>query len=224
MPLYYIYLLPLATSAIAGLTTLRLAWPKTFRLFAVFLATTFTVEVIAFLWSYQFHHSAWWTYSSNNIWLYNLYLIPQYLFYFYFFSGTIRMPWIRKAALVLSAIYVFVAIQNLFYYRKLFVVDGNTIITANLIVIAFTMIYFIQLMRANTVIKLSRQPMFWIAAGAFIFHLGSLPCFMLYKYISIEDSVLATSLFRIIVMLNCVMYIFYSTAFLCTRKFPTPPS
>ena len=224
MIFYYIYLAPLTLSVLSSLSMLRLDWPKPFKLFSAFLTLTLIVELSAFLWSYSLHKTSWWNFSPNNIWIYNSYLIPQYLFYIYFFSKTVGVRWMSKTGLYIGIGYFLVATQNLLFIQKLFLVNYITIILANFIIVFFTLIYFIQLMKAKEVIRLSRQPLFWIAAGSFIFHLGSLPCFILYNYISAGNSLLATSLFRIIIMLNCIMYLLYSIAFLCTKRFQMSPS
>ncbi len=224
MLFYYIYLLPLCFSVLSSLNILRLDWPKHFKLFSIFLTTTFSVEIVALLWSLYWHQTPWWHFPANNIWIYNLYLVPQYLFYFYFFSSMLTSQTIKKLSGFIGGAFVIIALINLFLRHQLFRVDAVTIVIANFIMVFYTIAYFMQLLKASSVERLSRQPLFWIAAGAFIFHIGNLPCFMLFNYISAINAPLATSLFRIITTLNCVMYTLYSIAFLCTRRFQTIPS
>lgn len=221
MNLYHIYLFPMLLSFLSSLTTYRLDWPKPYKLFCIFLLLTLSVEITAILWMKQLYKTEWWTFTQNNLWLYNTYLIPQYLFYIYFFASNDSRQWLKPLSIITAIAYFCFSMINLVYFQRLFVVNYATIIMANFIVILFSVNYFISLMKAKTVLKLSAQPMFWIAAGAFVFHLGSLPCFILYNYISSNNSALATSLFIIIVILNCIMYSFYTVAFLCTKKFPT---
>ncbi len=224
MNLYHIYLLPLAFASLSSLSTLRLDWPKPFRLFCPFLFATLLVEIFAIAWSKGLHTTSWWNFSRNNLWIYNIYLVPQYLFYIYFFSKNLRSPRFRITGFCLAILYTFFTVYNLVWQQGLFVINYMTIILANFIVILFVVLYFIQLMKAKIVLRLSRQPLFWISTGAFIFHLGCLPCFILYNYVSSMDEILATSLFRIIVILNFIMYTLYSIAFLCTKKYPMLPS
>lgn len=223
MSLYHIYLIPILLSFLSSLTTYRLDWPKPYKFFCIFLIITLAVEAAAILWMKQLYQTEWWNFSQNNLWIYNTYLIPQYLFYIYFFAANDSRLWVKRLSFLIAITYFIFSITNLIIFQGLFVVNFATIIFANFIVILSSVNYFVGLMKAKTVIRLSTQPIFWIAAGAFIFHLGSLPCFILYNYISSNNSALATSLFIIIVILNCLMYSFYTVAFLCTKKFPTSP-
>ena len=222
--LYYFYLLPLFLSFLSSLSSFRLDWPKPFRWFCIFLLATLTTEIFAVLWKYQLHHTSWWNYSFNNLWIYNLYLLPQYLFYIYFFSSIVNLRFVKVLRFPMAFLLCSVAAVDLFWGRQLFLVNYFTIITANFIVIFFSVSYFVQLMRASGVIRLAREPAVWISIGAFIFHLGSLPCFILLNYLSSGNVVLSLSLFRIIIVLNTLMYTLYSIAFICTKKFPTQPS
>lgn len=223
IPFDLVYLLPLLVSAITSLNAFRLGWPVAMKLFSVFLFTTLSVEIFAVLWKYQWHSTRWWDYSPNNLWLYNIYLFPQYMFYIYFFNETLKLKSIKSYVTIIAVLFGLLSLSNLLFVQRLFSIDYFTIIAANLIMIFFSILYFILLMKAETVVKLSVQPLLWISIGTFIFHLGSLPCFILYNSIFSENMAVASSLFRIIVSLNFIMYFFYAIAFICTKIYPKSP-
>lgn len=218
--LYYVYILPLLVGCLSSLKAFRLDWPRPFRWFSVFLFLTLFIELFALAWKYELFSTRWWHYSRNNLWIYNIYLIPQYFFYIYFFSRTTEVIWIRKNGPYIAWAYAIGATLNLVFGQGPDLVNYFTILVANFIVFLFSMAYFVHLMRDKVVVRLSKEPMVWISIGAFVFHLGSLPCFILLNYISFENIVLALSLFRIIIILNTLMYLSYSIAFLCTRRYP----
>lgn len=223
IPFDLIYILPLFLSAIVGLKTFRLQWPFAMKGFSVFLITTLIVELFAISWKYGLCQTKWWHYTPNNLWIYNIYLLPQYLFYIYFFSNRIQQPLYKYIVPIIAVAYLTLTLINLLFIQGLFAVNYISIIAANLIMIFFSISYFISLLKAESVVRLSKQPLVWIAVGAFIFHLGSLPCFVLYNSIFSENMVIASSLFRIIISLNFIMYLTYAIAFLCTQKYPTSP-
>src|SRR5258705_12717203 len=102
---YYIYLVPMLLSAIFGLNTFRQKWPLPFRLFSVFVAVTLCMELFAMWWNVTLHATKYWHYNASNLWLYNFYLIPQYLFYLYFFYTVLWDEKSKQALKLMSILY-----------------------------------------------------------------------------------------------------------------------
>lgn len=224
IPFELIYLITMSLSAITSLNAFRLGWPLALKLFSVFLFVTLSVELFAVSWKYQLYHTPWWHYNKSNLWLYNSYLIPQYLFYIFFFSRITKLPKAGLLSVLLFVGYGLLGLGNLLFVQGFHTVNYFTIIAANLIMIFFCINYFITLMKADTVVRLRTQPMFWITVGAFIFHLGSLPCFVLYNAIFEKNMAVASFWFiATITVSNFIMYLFYAIAFLCTLKYPKSP-
>ncbi|MBO9573379.1 MAG: hypothetical protein J7497_14400, partial [Chitinophagaceae bacterium] len=80
----FLYLIPLALSAVISLKAFRLSWPRAFQLFSIFLIGTLLVELFAVNWKSWMYETTWWSYANSNIWVYNIYYLPSYLVYYIF--------------------------------------------------------------------------------------------------------------------------------------------
>ena len=217
--LYYIYLLPLFLGAIVSLRSFRLNWPLPYKYFSFFLLSVLTIELFATAWKYFLHNTPWWHYSVYNIWIYNCFLIPQYLFYLFFFYLVLKSKVTRKIILLLVIFYTIFSIVNIFFVQTPHAVKINVIIAGDIIVIYLTISFFIQLLKDPELINLVYEPLVWISIGAFIFHLGNLPYFMFINTLNRINLSLSLSLFKIVLILNTLMYSFFTISFLCKPNY-----
>lgn len=211
----HIYIIPLFLSMLFSLKSIRLKWPVQYRIFAVLLICVSIVELFALLWKYWLFDIGNQHYSDSNLWLYNSFLIPQYLLYMATYYKVIKSFTIRKAILVTGFFFALFAIFNFFYFQPIDTVNSYTIIFACLIVILLTAAYFEQLIKEKDIIRLTTHPMAWISLGAFIYHTACLPYMITLNYLIANNVSLAVTLFYIYLGLNCIMYSLYSIAYLC---------
>lgn len=215
---YYIYMIPMLLSAIFAVRTLRQKWPQPFPAFAVFLVVTLCVELLATWWNVSLYKTAYWQYKPTNLWLYNFYLIPQYLFYLYYFYTLLHSPRARRAIGLAAIGYALLGTVNYGWGQGPHTIDSYTIILAYLLVIGCSILFFNQSVHTQDVYKLSASPAIWITAGMFFFHFCSLPCFIFANYLNVKDPVVSLSFFYAIQFFNIVMYTFYLIAFLCKPR------
>jgi hypothetical protein len=212
---YYIYIIPMLLSAIFAVRSIRQKWPQPFRAFALFLIVTVSVELFALWWNVSLHKTRYWRYNASNLWLYNFYLIPQYLFYLYFFYKMLNRTGAKKVIRVTAVLYAILATVNYCLVQGPHAINSYTIIMAYLTVISFSVLFFNQTVNTKEVFKLNASPAIWITAGIFFFHFCSLPCFIFSNYLNINNPALSLSLFYAIQFFNIVTYTFYLIAFLC---------
>jgi hypothetical protein len=214
---HYIYLIPLLLSVIVSLKAFRNKWAKSYRLFSIFLMVTLIVELLAISWKLFLHQTAYWGYANSNLWIYNLYLAPQYLFYFIFFSSVLDSKLLRTIKKPTIIIYVFTGVFNIIFIQRINQLNTYTIILGSGLVLIGSLSYFIQEFNRKVPALVSKQPLFWIALGSFMFHTVSLPYFIMINYLSKVNLPMAISLFNILLALNVLMYLFYLIAFLCNN-------
>ena len=179
------------------------------------------MELFAVSWKFWLHDTSWWHLPKRNLWVYNLYYIPQYLLYYVFFykaTGGGSPP--KKIFQAICLVTFLGGLCNLIFVQGLHELDTYTIILGSLGVIFFCFNYFRlegwQFERR----KPGSDPALWIVAGALLFHLAALPYFVWINYLSRHNVKLALTLFMIILFLNILMYSMYLIAFLCSRPFP----
>ncbi len=217
--IYYIYIIPIFLSAISSLQAFRLKWPFSYRLFSIFLFAVLIVELFAILWKdYLFlYKDTFGSFSPNNMWLYNIFFIPQYLFYFWFFSSVIRTRLINRIMKVVLTFFAGFATVNIIAIQGLFTANTFTLVAACLIMLSLIITYFFKLIRQPQIIQLHKEPLVWISLGAFLFHLGCLPFFIWFNDLVTASLEKAYFFMGITVVLNSIMYLSYSIAFLWNK-------
>ena len=213
----HIYIIPLFVSAALGLRCIRLRWPTPYITFSILVLSVFFVEVLAILWKYHIIGIPNHPWSSSNLWIYNVFLLPQYLLYMALYYQVIRSAAIRKIIIALAVFYTVFALLNIFYIQHINNIDSLTLAVSSGIVIFLTIAYFEQLRKEEQLIRLTTHPMVWISLGAFIFHTANLPYLIGLNYLIHTNLPLAIALFYIFLALNCIMYTLYSVALLCPR-------
>ncbi|WP_431294140.1 hypothetical protein [Pedobacter sp. P26] len=217
---HFLYLLPLTVSAIISIKALIREWAIPFKWFSVFLLATMVVEWLAVGWKLFFHQGPYWDFPKSNLWIYNLYIIPEYLFYLVFFCKMLESQKIKKAMWPFGLLYFLFAVINVGFVQGLAKLNTYTIIFGGLITVVLSSAYFLQELNRKNPQLVHKQPLFWIATGVLVFHSVSLPNFIFMNYLSRTNLPLAIALFNILLVLNILMYSFYLIAFLCHKPIP----
>lgn len=217
---HFIYLAPLLTGALISLKSFRFQWPGAYKWFSVFLIGTACMELAAVAWKLQLHQTAYWNFSNSNLWIYNGYFLPEYLFYFFFYSSVLDDTWLKKGRLTFAILHSAFALLNLCIFQGPRQLNTYTIIIGNLVVLGCALLYFRQELLRKVPRNLNADALFWISLGAVLFHTVSLPYFICINYLSRTNLPMAIALFNILLMLNIVLYSCYLTAFLCHNPSP----
>jgi hypothetical protein len=176
------------------------------------------MELFAISWKLWLHDTGGWHYSKANTWIYNVYYIPEYLFYFLFYYYAPIFKVIRQSFyLTMSVVFLCGSALNLFFIQGFFQLDTYTIVAGNIGVLIMTLMYFIWELKHGQPKGITQSPLFWISIGAFIFHMASLPYFVFINYLSRNNLPLAIGLFNILLVLNIFMHSMYLAAFLCKQ-------
>jgi hypothetical protein len=214
--LQHIYILPLFISMLLSLKSFRLSWPAPYKIFSLLLICISVIEIFALLWKYILYNNVGYGgFSNSNIWLYNCFLVPQYLLYLYVYHQVIKSKLLKRTILIAGVVYSLFTLVNILFFQSINSINSFPIIAASIIILFLTSGYFEQLRKEKEIMRLTSQPMVWISLGAFIFHAANLPYIISLNYLIHNNIPLAIALFYIYLGLNCIMYTFYSIAFLC---------
>ena len=211
----HLYMIPVIVSAILSLKSFRGRWPRAYQLFSLMLCAICCIEAVAITWSIYLVHLPGWPWGSSNLWLYNLFLIPQYLLYMRVYYLESRSNRIKRIILVSACVFTAFAIFNMGWLQGFNNIDSYTLTLASAIVIFMTVTWFNQLLHDKVIHRLGRHPLVWISAGAFIFHATDLPFMLSLNYLVRHNVSLAVLLFYVFDGLNFLMYTLYTIAFLC---------
>ncbi len=198
-----IYVLTVALAFLSSLIQFRRDRPLHLNVFAILLAITFAIELSVLI------------NRKENAWLYNAFILPEFMTYAWFFYRIIQLKKTRKA------IFLFFIFFPIFWFITIYLKYGFKTFNSNIIVVGafFTVFmsisYYYQLLASEKLVKLSKHTEFWIATGMMIFYSCQLPFFGLLNYLYTYHKVLAGKLVFVLQGADAVMYLLFTYAFLC---------
>lgn len=157
--------------------------------------------------------------SHNNVWLYNIVSIVEFLFYFFFFHSVYRVSTARKVMLILIPVYLAAALLNIFLVQGKAVFHTYSYMAGCLFVIAGSIYYFLELFRYPQTGSIMRDPAFWITTALLFYYICVLPIFGIVNYISSIPKRVGYTLVFINQFSNIILYSLFTLAFLCKLSF-----
>lgn len=155
----------------------------------------------------------------NNVLLYNLVSIGEFLFYFFFYYSVYRVSSAKKAMLFLMPVYLVAALVNIFFIQGKDSFHTYGYMAGCLFVIAGSIYYFLELFRYPQSGSIVRDPAFWIASALLFYYTCVLPVFGILNYISSKSVRVNNILIFINEVSNIILYSLFTLAFLCKLSF-----
>lgn len=208
--IYNIYLIILAISFGCSLVSFKRQYPNHLKLFSIFIGLSLITELAAFLMPKI-------TGVNNNMQIYNLYRLPEFICVTLFFKMIIPNKYVQWFIICSWVIYPLFWAWYLFIATELGVWSG---VLANIIGvygILLSVIYLYRLYLADEMVSIKRNAEFWIAVGILFFEATSTPTFGVLLYLTQKDAKRALELVPMLTVFNIVMYIIFIYAFLCRK-------
>jgi hypothetical protein len=157
-------------------------------------------------------------YKVKYIFIYHAYIPFEYAMLAYFFyvnssSGVFKkFIFYSVPAFVLSSAYISIYVV---YLDKLPVLNFNF---EGILLICWSLITLFSI-QPTANLSITRLPVFWVCVGILIFHPGIFLFNGVYDHIRRRNPVLADELHQLTNLnLNCIMYICFSIAFICSNR------
>ncbi|MEO1054722.1 MAG: hypothetical protein AAFX87_29085 [Bacteroidota bacterium] len=219
LSLQYMYLIPMVISAWLSLRVFKRNWAWSFKVFSVLLLLTCLVEFFAIWWKLDLYTTAYWDYSSSNLWIYNAFVSVRHLLLLGWFYGFMRTERERNWVKWSVPPFIIFGIINYAFIQTPHLVNTYSIVLANAITILLAIYFFRMVLLHKEIINLTKSAEVWIALGTFLYYSGTLPFFIAFNYFITEKPSIASSYLVINDVLNLVMYTTYAIAFLCKPHF-----
>lgn len=151
--------------------------------------------------------------NVRTIGLSNTWFLVNSFFYLLFYFFMIESTFKKKIILILiSLFFIFTCIR--FYYQDFlthyFVYSW---IVGQLFIVIAIMIYFIELLNGDKILKIQKSLFFWISIGVLFFNIGLLPVFVIGELIDWQG------IFDyIILVLNIMLSLCFITGFIVSKK------
>jgi hypothetical protein len=191
----------LLTATIASLARWKRFISSAFRLFPFYLLVVVGIEIVVHLSSI----------SSLDKQMYSLFDIVTYLFFTFWFYKILKED---KKVLALGILYVLSLVISLTLedLNKELQIQSSV---GTIMMFVLSIMYYINLLKSDNVVAFSKLPSFWIVTGILIFNLAYLPITF---SLSADFLPSGNVVYLILVIVNVVLYGFYTIAFLCPQK------
>lgn len=152
----------------------------------------------------------------------NFYIVGSTILYFYIYFRLIPLgKKLRRVFKIISFIIIGLVLANYFFFQGPTHINTLSVIFQQLFTILLSCGLLFSLSMNEKYFILFEETAFWIAAGLFIFSLGTLVIFGLYQYIRINHLTIRNKNLYSFLMpfLNVILYSSYAYAFyLCSKK------
>jgi len=139
----------------------------------------------------------------------------QFIFFFWLFYQWFQPRNEKRWPLAGAAIYFISLLTELLYFgeRKLWFLSFSYT-TGNIVLLLLTLLFFYNFMNSDEILKYKNSMMFWVSLGLLFFYLGSLPFFGLWNTLATGYPNVFNQYWMVQMGLNCLMYLFFSIAFI----------
>lgn len=202
---------------------------KPTKILGYFLLITYLVESLGdipnIIYRYESLHFLMETFLSNNFWLYNPYLIINFLVLIHYFKLQLRNAKLIKMIDVLMIIYLIGCITNLIFSNDFFTTNSPfTFVLGSLFLLNVIFLYYFKVLKSSKLLIITKEISFYISIGTVIFYLCTTPIVIYFNYFDSFTSAFGKLSSFILVATNIFMYSTFSIAFVWLANKKKPPS
>ena len=200
----------MSLSILSGLTVFAQANSPTYlKIFPFFLLLTLINELVA---GYLINQGEFTTE------LYNFYNVVHFGFYIFLLSKILKNPYAQKVVLYILIGYLVFSIGNLLFFQSIHTYNSITYALGCLLVVSLCIYYFFELFRQKYLVRLTREPSFWIVTGLLFYFTCSFPLLASINFMAKVPEIIINNLQTLIQLMNILLYSLYTVAFLCRIK------
>lgn len=203
-------LIPAVISLLISIIFYKSLKPSWLRLFTWFLLFSFLISIAGYFYSFYL--------KKGNHFIFNIYLLVQFIFYFGIFYKTFQAKKLKAFTLVASISFLIYLLISFIFLNGFHRFNSLGFTIGSVLTILFCLLYFGTLFKADGLINYFKIPMFWIATGILFFFVGN------FLYLSFLNYILENNLDSegniydfIIITLNLLLYCFFSIGFLSNQ-------
>ncbi|WP_420387576.1 hypothetical protein [Roseivirga sp.] len=148
----------------------------------------------------------------NNLAVYNVYAVIQFIFVTRIYYKALQGDVIRKGLDLITILFTLFAVINLIWIQSINSFNTNIIVSSFFFYVALAIVFFYQKLSTAKDVALERNPMFWLNSGMLIYNSGAFLLFVFVNHvITASDDVVMAS-WRLNAVLSIIQICFYSVA------------
>jgi hypothetical protein len=188
----------LAIAVPIGFLATRRKDPLYLRLLPFYLLITLLVEMFGQLTNKS---------GQNNLVMFNLFSVLEFMFYTYFFKIVIPGVTIKRITQIIFWLLPSICLINIFFIQGPTVFHTYTYALACMVMITLGITYFYRTFLNTEKLNLLREPAFWISVGIIFFFVASVSILGVFNYISTLPRDLRSLLKAIFLWVNAFFYV-----------------
>jgi len=207
---FIIGLIPVLISLLISIIFYKRLKPSWLRLFTWFLLFSMLISITGYFYSFYL--------KTGNHFIFNLYLLVQFLFYFGIFYKTFQTKKLKTFTLFVSICFLIYLLINFIFLDGFHTFNSLAFTIGSVLTILFCLLYFGALFNADGFINYFKIPMFWIATGILFFFVGNFLYLSFLNYILENNLDSGGNIYEVIIItLNLLLYCFFSIGFLSNQ-------
>jgi len=207
---FIIGLIPVLISLLISIIFYKRLKPSWLRLFTWFLLFSMLISITGYFYSFYL--------KTGNHFIFNLYLLVQFLFYFGIFYKTFQTKKLKTFTLFVSICFLIYLLISFIFLDGFHTFNSLAFTIGSVLTILFCLLYFGALFNADGFINYFKIPMFWIATGILFFFVGNFLYLSFLNYILENNLDSGGNIYEVIIItLNLLLYCFFSIGFLSNQ-------
>lgn len=203
--------IPLLIALIVSLIIYNRPEQQWFRLFPLFLLSTFIFQTGGYLYSLI-------TRQSNHF-IFNCYLLVEYLFYLTLFYNCVNRKLFKKIIGLLGLSFLLLYFYHIVILNQFFFYDTISKNYGQLLTLICCCLYLAELLMTDELLNYFKIPMFWITTGIMVASVGHFMYISFFNYILSHHLDPDGYLFGVIsTTLSVIEYGFFTIGFLCKKR------
>lgn len=149
----------------------------------------------------------------NNSYLYHLYSLIEVALFLQYIRQLTSKNWIFN---IVFPTYTIFWLINLLFWEHYLEYNSNSSGVAAIVIIFFSLYYFMRLTQSDEIMTFQRSPAFWIVTGFLIYALPTIFVVITYKYPGLLSPAIEEITFDFRNVLNIIKFILITTGVLCS--------
>lgn len=155
---------------------------------------------------------------TRNLYVFHLLTPIQYALYALVFFKTLQDRKLQRFILLSIPLFFLAALLITFYLQPPSEFNAYTSSMKNVLLACWVLLYYKEVFTGLRIIRLSREPMFWVSTGLLFYSLGSFFLYGLMNHLLVKSYEIAHMLYYFSEFLGYILYITISIAFLFARR------
>lgn len=160
--------------------------------------------------------------NKSNAIIYNIYYVVNFTFLLSVYRNFTISKTYKKCINIFIITYWITCIINLFYEDCLTEPQIIPYILASSFLIVSILMYFIEILKSEQILNITKNLLFWISIGLLLFHIGYIPYKIIQKFSPIESIMTLEKLRSIFYSLILILNICYIIGFIWSHKMEQP--